>query len=96
MPLNAKFIRNARNLKLANSMLFLPHSDLFLKVFIFRSLGILERHSDYKIRAKDNNRKKDTIKALQEKAAAKNPDEFYFKMVSSKTEVVLCPVFLFK
>jgi len=52
------------------------------------SLGILERHKDYKVRAKDNNRKKDTLKALQEKAALKNPDEYYFKMANSKTQVI--------
>eukprot|EP01132_Coremiostelium_polycephalum_P011726 gene11726-14352_t len=46
--------------------------------------GFMERHKDYVIRAKDFNEKKEAIKKLKLKAALKNPDEFNFKMISSK------------
>ena len=58
---------------------------------------------DYVLRAKDFNFKKQRLKALQQKATTKNPDEFYFQMHSSSSKVVhpppLCevctpPVFL--
>lgn len=38
---------------------------------------------DYVLRAKDFNSKKQRLKALQQKASSKNPDEFYFQMHSS-------------
>ncbi|GBG78452.1 hypothetical protein CBR_g26482 [Chara braunii] len=46
-------------------------------------LGLLEKHKDYVLRARDYNRKKDTLRVLREKAANRNPDEFYFKMERS-------------
>ncbi|KAL4871230.1 hypothetical protein BDV12DRAFT_32609 [Aspergillus spectabilis] len=45
--------------------------------------GILEKHKDYSLRAKDYNTKKEKIKRLEEKAHTKNPDEFAFGMMSS-------------
>jgi U3 small nucleolar RNA-associated protein 11 len=42
---------------------------------------------DYVLRAKDFNFKKQRLKALQQKAATKNPDEFYFHMQSSSLKV---------
>ena len=42
---------------------------------------------DYVLRAKDFNSKKQRLKALQQKATTKNPDEFYFQMHSSSVKV---------
>jgi len=51
-----------------------------------RRFGLLEKHKDYVLRAKDFKNKKQRIKKLKEKAAFKNPDEFYYKMLSDKRE----------
>ncbi|GJP38817.1 hypothetical protein CLOM_g23226 [Closterium sp. NIES-68] len=45
-----------------------------------RRLGLLEKHKDYVLRARDFHRKEDAIRLMREKAAMRNPDEFYFKM----------------
>lgn len=45
-----------------------------------KRFGLLEKHSDYVERAKDYHKKEDTIQKLNQKAAFRNPDEFYFKM----------------
>ena len=47
-------------------------------------LGLLEKHKDYKLRAVDFHRKEDALQKMKEKAALKNPDEFYFNMVRTK------------
>ncbi|TPR11103.1 CFEM domain family protein [Aspergillus niger] len=47
--------------------------------------GILEKHKDYSLRAKDYNTKKEKIKRLQEKVRDRNPDEFAFGMMSSSS-----------
>ncbi|RAH68658.1 rRNA-processing protein UTP11 [Aspergillus aculeatinus CBS 121060] len=47
--------------------------------------GILEKHKDYSLRAKDYNAKKAKLKRLQEKVRDRNPDEFNFGMLSSHT-----------
>nr|KAG5710955.1 hypothetical protein BaRGS_013689 [Batillaria attramentaria] len=47
-------------------------------------LGSLEKKKDYKERAREYQKKRDTIKALKKKADNKNPDEFYFNMVSTQ------------
>ncbi|KAL2675634.1 hypothetical protein Neosp_011824 [[Neocosmospora] mangrovei] len=47
-------------------------------------LGLLEKHKDYSLRAKDFNKKKAQLKALRDKAAERNEDEFYFGMLSRK------------
>jgi len=49
-------------------------------------LGLLEKHKDYVLRARDYNKKQKRLRALQLKAAFKNPDEFYFKMQTTKTK----------
>ena len=49
-------------------------------------MGLLEKKKDYKQRANDYHRKQDRIRAMQQKAAMKNPDEFYFGMNSSKVK----------
>ena len=46
--------------------------------------GLLEKKKDYKLRSKDYNAKKARLKALQEKANARNPDEFYHSMTNSQ------------
>jgi len=47
--------------------------------------GILEKHKDYVLRARDYHSKQERIKTLQRKAANRNKDEFYFGMVNEKT-----------
>ena len=48
--------------------------------------GLLEKRKDYVLRSQDYKRKQATIRRLSEKAAEKNPDEFYFGMVSHRTK----------
>ncbi|KAJ3017720.1 UTP11-like, U3 small nucleolar ribonucleoprotein [Thoreauomyces humboldtii] len=48
--------------------------------------GLLEKHKDYVLRAKDYNRKQKTLRTLKQKAAFRNPDEFYFGMVNASTK----------
>ncbi|KAL2820705.1 small-subunit processome [Aspergillus granulosus] len=47
--------------------------------------GILEKHKDYSLRAKDYNVKKAKLKRLEEIARDRNPDEFAFGMMNSHT-----------
>ncbi|RDA85940.1 hypothetical protein CP532_0813 [Ophiocordyceps camponoti-leonardi (nom. inval.)] len=49
-----------------------------------RRLGLLEKHKDYALRAQDYNKKQAQLKALRQKAADRNEDEFYFGMMSRK------------
>lgn len=51
-----------------------------------QKLGLLEKHKDYVLRARDYHRKEKRINALKEKAAFRNPDEYYFGMINSRTE----------
>ena len=50
-----------------------------------RKLGLLEKHDDYVKRARNYSSKRQRIRALQRKAAERNPDEFNFAMINSKT-----------
>lgn len=50
-----------------------------------KKFGLLEKHKDYVVRADNFHKKQDAIQKLKEKAASRNPDEFYFKMVHTKT-----------
>ncbi|KAI3873822.1 hypothetical protein MKW92_052186, partial [Papaver armeniacum] len=50
-----------------------------------KKFGILEKHKDYRQRAKAYHTKENIINILKEKAANKNPDEFYYNMIRSKT-----------
>ncbi|KAL7620462.1 hypothetical protein AAE478_009457 [Parahypoxylon ruwenzoriense] len=47
-------------------------------------LGLLEKHKDYSLRAKDFNKKKAQLRSLRQKAADRNEDEFYFGMMSRR------------
>lgn len=49
--------------------------------------GILEKHKDYVLRARDYHSKQDRIKRLRQKTAERNKDEFYFGMNRERTEV---------
>ncbi|KAF1851565.1 Utp11-domain-containing protein [Cucurbitaria berberidis CBS 394.84] len=48
--------------------------------------GLLEKAKDYKLRAADHRGKKAKLKILSQKARDRNPDEFSFKMMSSKVD----------
>jgi len=50
-----------------------------------KKFGLLKKHKDYVQRAKAFHKKEDTLRKLGEKAANRNEDEFYFKMVRTKT-----------
>ena len=47
--------------------------------------GILEKHKDYVLRARDYHSKQDRLNRLKHKAANKNKDEFYFAMKNERT-----------
>ncbi|CAH2063394.1 unnamed protein product [Thlaspi arvense] len=51
-----------------------------------KKFGLLEKHKDYVIRAKAYHQKENIKKKLRQKAAFKNPDEFYFNMINSETD----------
>ena len=57
-------------------------------------LGFLEKHKDYVLRARDYHSKQERIRRLQQKAADRNKDEFYFGMNKQKTRVCLAVVCL--
>ncbi|KAF5441995.1 hypothetical protein F2P56_037056 [Juglans regia] len=50
-----------------------------------RKFGLLEKHKDYVERAQVFHKKEQTLQKLREKAAFRNPDEFYFRMMKAKT-----------
>ncbi|KAF8395622.1 hypothetical protein HHK36_019572 [Tetracentron sinense] len=50
-----------------------------------KKFGILEKHKDYVVRAQAFHKKEDSLRKLKEKAAFRNPDEFYFKMIKTRT-----------
>eukprot|EP00158_Paraphelidium_tribonemae_P009086 Partr_v1_DN28764_c2_g1_i2_m62892 putative U3 small nucleolar RNA-associated protein len=48
--------------------------------------GLLEKHKDYKLRARDYAVKRERLKILKEKARFRNEDEFYHAMINSYTK----------
>lgn len=48
--------------------------------------GLLEKKKDYKLRARDASRKRRRVQLLKEKAAFRNPDEFYHAMARGSTD----------
>ncbi|KAH7849526.1 hypothetical protein Vadar_019098 [Vaccinium darrowii] len=50
-----------------------------------KSFGLLEKHKDYVVRAEAYHKKEAALQKLKEKAAFRNPDEFYFKMINTRT-----------
>jgi U3 small nucleolar RNA-associated protein 11 len=50
-------------------------------------LGLLEKHKDYVLRARDYHSKRNRITRLRQKAADRNKDEFYFSMARETTRV---------
>ena len=48
-----------------------------------KTFGLLEKHKDYVVRAKDFNKKKRIVKQLRTIADEKNPDEYYRGMIKS-------------
>lgn len=59
------------------------HKERSQPLHRIRKHGLLEKKKDYKLRARDNHRKEDRLKLLTEKAAFRNPDEFYYAMIRS-------------
>jgi U3 small nucleolar RNA-associated protein 11 len=49
--------------------------------------GLLEKHKDYQQRSRNFHNKEKRLADLRKKAENRNPDEFYFKMLSSGTRV---------
>jgi U3 small nucleolar RNA-associated protein 11 len=50
-----------------------------------RKWGMLEKKKDYRVRARDYNEKKKKMRNIQEKIFFRNKDEFYPKMISTKS-----------
>ncbi|KAG9152374.1 hypothetical protein Leryth_016744 [Lithospermum erythrorhizon] len=50
-----------------------------------KKFGLLEKHKDYVVRAENHHQKQQILQRLKEIAAFRNPDEFYFRMINTKT-----------
>jgi U3 small nucleolar RNA-associated protein 11 len=50
-----------------------------------KRFGFLEKHKDYVVRSQAFHKKEDALRKLKEKASFRNPDEFYFGMIKTKT-----------
>ncbi|KAH7545986.1 hypothetical protein FEM48_Zijuj01G0152400 [Ziziphus jujuba var. spinosa] len=54
-----------------------------------KRFGLLEKRKDYVEHAKAFHKKEEAIRRLKEKAAFRNPDEFYFKMIKTQRHVII-------
>lgn len=52
-----------------------------------KKYGLLEKHKDYVLRARDYHSKQDRLTRLKQKATERNKDEFYFGMNKERTKV---------
>ncbi|KAK8322525.1 hypothetical protein V6Z12_A12G172500 [Gossypium hirsutum] len=50
-----------------------------------KKFGLLQSHKDYVVHAKAFHKKEEMLRKLKEKAAFRNPDEFYFQMTKTRT-----------
>ncbi len=70
---------------LRNAMKRRTHKERHQPAKRAKRFGLLEKKKDYVVRARDYRRKQGQLRILKEKAASRNPDEFYFGMVSKRT-----------
>jgi U3 small nucleolar RNA-associated protein 11 len=55
-----------------------------------QKFGLLEKHKDYVLRARDYHRKQDRLNALRNRARNRNDDEFNHGMINAQTKVCGC------
>ena len=70
---------------LRNAMKRRTHKERHQPAKRAKRFGLLEKKKDYVVRARDYRRKQGQLRILREKAATRNPDEFYFGMVNKRT-----------
>jgi hypothetical protein len=71
---------------LRNAMKRRTHKERHQPAKRAKRFGLLEKKRDYVVRARDYRRKQGRLRLLKAKAEARNPDEFYFGMVHTRTK----------